>query len=67
MQPLGDHLLSLWNLCKAQNFLTNKAISSLGMLSYCLSEAAAKEDKANSNADVTVVLVQLASWPKHEH
>jgi hypothetical protein len=35
----------------------------VGMLSYCSSEAAAKEDKANSKADKTVVLVGLASWP----
>jgi hypothetical protein len=38
-------------------------ISSSGMLSYCSSEAVAKEDKANSKADETVVLVGLASWP----
>jgi hypothetical protein len=62
-QPLGDLLLSLQNLCKAQNFLANRAISLLGMLSYYLSEAATKEDKANSKADGTVVLVGLASWP----
>jgi hypothetical protein len=31
-QPLGDLLLSLWNLCKAQNFLASRAISSSGML-----------------------------------
>jgi hypothetical protein len=51
----------LWNLCKAQNFLTSRVISSLRMLSYCSSEAAAKEDKANSKGDETVVLVGLAS------
>jgi hypothetical protein len=32
------------------------------MLSYCSSDAAAKEDKANFKADETVVLVELASW-----
>jgi hypothetical protein len=41
--PLGD-LLSLWNFCKAQNFLVSRAISSSGMLSYFSSEAAVKED-----------------------
>jgi hypothetical protein len=41
----------LWNLCKVQNFLTSRAISSSGMLSYYSSEAAHKEDKANSKAD----------------
>jgi hypothetical protein len=35
----------------------------VGMLSYCSSEAVAKEDKANSKADETVVLVGLASLP----
>jgi hypothetical protein len=29
-QPLGDFLLSLWELCKARNFLASKAISSSG-------------------------------------
>jgi hypothetical protein len=62
-QPLGDLLLSLWNFCKVGNFLASRAISSLGMLSYCSSEAVAKEDKANSKVDETVVLVGLASWP----
>jgi hypothetical protein len=57
---LGDLLLFLWNLCKAQNFLSSKATSSSGMLSYCSSEAVAKEDKANPKADETV-LVGLAS------
>jgi hypothetical protein len=33
------------------------------MLSYYSSEAADKEDKANSKADEAVVLVGLASWP----
>jgi hypothetical protein len=33
------------------------------MLSYYSSEAADKEDKANSKADEVVVLVGLASWP----
>jgi hypothetical protein len=33
------------------------------MLSYCSSEAAHKEDKANSKADESVVLVGLAIWP----
>jgi hypothetical protein len=32
------------------------------MLSYCSSEAAHKEDKANSKADESVVLVGLATW-----
>jgi hypothetical protein len=59
-QPLGYILLSLWNLCKAQNFLTNWIISSSGMPSYCLSKATAKEDKTNSKADETVVM-RLAS------
>jgi hypothetical protein len=53
----------LAELCKAQNFLTNRAISLSGMLSYCSTEAAAKEDKVNCKADETVVLVGLASWP----
>jgi hypothetical protein len=55
-QPLGYILLSLWNLCKTQNFLTNWIISSSGMPSYYLSKAAAKEDKTNSKADETVVM-----------
>jgi hypothetical protein len=59
----GNLLLSLWNLCKAQNFLANRTISSSGMLSYCSSEAMAIEDKANSKVDEAVVLVGLASWP----
>jgi hypothetical protein len=58
----GDLLLSLRNLCKAQKFLASRAISSSGMLSYCSSEAAVKEDKSNSKADKTVVLMMLASW-----
>jgi hypothetical protein len=33
------------------------------MLSYCSSEAAAKEEKANYKVDEIVVLVGLASWP----
>jgi hypothetical protein len=53
----------LGNLCKARNFLTSRAISSSGMLSYCSSEAADKEYKVNSKADVSVVLVRLATWP----
>jgi hypothetical protein len=66
MQPLGDLVLSLRNLCKVQNlckvrnFLASRAISSLGMLSYCSSKIVAKEDKANSKVDETVV-VGLAS------
>jgi hypothetical protein len=60
--PLGDLLLSLQNLCNAQNFLTSRAISSSEMLLYCSSEAAHKEDKANSKADESVVLVGLATW-----
>jgi hypothetical protein len=53
-QPLGDLLLSLQNLCKAQNFLTSRAISSFEMISYYLSNAAAKENEANSKADETM-------------
>jgi hypothetical protein len=60
-QSLGDLLLSLQNLCKAQNFLVSRVISSSGMLSYCSSEVAAKEDKTNSKADETVVFMGLAS------
>jgi hypothetical protein len=59
-QPLGD-LLSLRNLCNAQNFLASRMIPSSGILSYCSSEAAAKEDKTNSKVYETVVLVGLAS------
>jgi hypothetical protein len=33
------------------------------MLSYCSSEAAHKEDKANFKTDESVVLVGLATWP----
>jgi hypothetical protein len=62
-QPLSDLLLSLWNLCKAWNFLASRVISSFGMLSYCSSEATIEKDKANFKADRTVVLVELASWP----
>jgi hypothetical protein len=58
---MGDLLLSLRNLCKARNFLASRTISSSGMLSYYSSEAAPKEDKANSKADETM-LVGLASW-----
>jgi hypothetical protein len=47
---LGDHLPSLRNLCNARNFLASRPISSSGMLSYCSSEAAHIEDKANSKA-----------------
>jgi hypothetical protein len=46
--------------CKARNFLLSRAISSSRMLSYCSSEAAGKEDKANSKAD-EIVVVGLAS------
>jgi hypothetical protein len=60
---LGDLLLSLRNLCNARNFLASRAISSSGMLSYCSSETTHKEDKANSKADESVVLVGLATWP----
>jgi hypothetical protein len=60
---LGDLLLSLWNLCKARNILASRAILSSGMLSYYSLEATVKEDKANSIAYETVVLVGLASWP----
>jgi hypothetical protein len=58
---LGDLLLSLRNLCSARNFLASRAISSSGMLLYCSSEAAHREDKANSKADESVVLVGLAT------
>jgi hypothetical protein len=61
--PLGDLPLSLWNMCKAQNFLDSRTISSSWMLSYCSSEAAHKEDKASSKVDESVVLVGLATWP----
>jgi hypothetical protein len=61
--PLGDLLLSLRNLCNVRNFLASRAISSSRMLSYCSSEAAHKEDNANSKADESVVLVGLATWP----
>jgi hypothetical protein len=60
---LGDLLLSLRNLCRAQNFLANMVILSSGMLSYCSSEAAHKEDKTNSKTDESIVLVGLATWP----
>jgi hypothetical protein len=62
-QPLGDFLLSLRNLYKKRNFLASRAISLSGMLSYYSSDAAAKEDKADSKADETVVLVGLALCP----
>jgi hypothetical protein len=62
-QPLGVLLLYLRNLCKAQNFLASRAISSSGMLSYCSSEATVKEDKVNCKADESVMLVGLATWP----
>jgi hypothetical protein len=50
-------------LCKAQNFLASKAISSSRRLSNCSTEATAKEDNANSKADEIVVFMGLASWP----
>jgi uncharacterized membrane protein len=56
-QHLGDLLLSLRNLCKAQNFLVSRAISSSRILSYYSSETAAKEDKVNSKANEIVVLM----------
>jgi hypothetical protein len=59
---LGDLLLYMRNLCKAWNLLASKAISLSRMLSYYLSEAAVKEDKANPKADGTA-LVGLASGP----
>jgi hypothetical protein len=62
-QHLDDLLLYLRNLCKAQNFLVSRAISSSGMLSYYSSEVVAKEDKTNFKADEIVVLVGLALWP----
>jgi hypothetical protein len=61
-EAIGD-ILFLWNLCKVQNFLTSRVISLSGMLSYCSSETAAKEDKTNSKVDESVVLVGLATWP----
>jgi hypothetical protein len=42
--------------------LPHGATSSSGVLLYCSSEPATKEDKVNSKADETVVLVGLASW-----
>jgi hypothetical protein len=60
MQHLGDLLLSLQNLCKAQNFLASRVILSSGMLSYYSSKATAKEDKANSKVN-GIVLVGLVS------
>jgi hypothetical protein len=45
----------LADLCNTRNFLASRAISSSGMLSYCSSEAAHKEDKANSKAEESVV------------
>jgi hypothetical protein len=60
-QSLDDLLLSLWNLCKARNFLTSRAVSTSRMISYYSSEAAAKEVKANSKSDETVVLLGKAS------
>jgi hypothetical protein len=62
-QPLGDLIISLRNLCNGRNFLASRAISSSGMLSYCSSEAVHREDKVNSKADESVVLVGLATWP----
>jgi hypothetical protein len=53
----------LQNLYKAQNFLTSRTISSLGMLSYCSSESPHKEEKANFKADESVVLEGVATWP----
>jgi hypothetical protein len=55
-QALEDVLLSMRNLCKARNFLASRAILSSEMLSYCSSEAAVKEDKANSKEDETVLV-----------
>jgi hypothetical protein len=60
---LGDLLLFLRNLYKMWNFLASRAISTSGMLSYRSSEATVKEDRANSKANETVVLVGLASLP----
>jgi hypothetical protein len=62
-QPIGDLLLSLRNLCNVQNFLASRTISSSEMLLYCSSEVVHKEDKVNSKADESVVLVGLATWP----
>jgi hypothetical protein len=50
-------------MCKAWNNLANRAILLSGMLSYYSLEAAAKEDKTNSKADESVVLVGLVSHP----
>jgi hypothetical protein len=60
-QPPGDLLLSLWNLCKTWNFLASTTISLSGMLLYYSLEATAKEDKANSKADETMLLEREAS------
>jgi hypothetical protein len=60
-QPLSDLLLSLRNLCKAQNFLVSRTIPSSGMLSYYSLEAVAKEEKINFKADESVVLVGLVT------
>jgi hypothetical protein len=56
----GCYTPLLVDLYKARNFPASKAISSSGMLSYYSSEAAAKEDRANSKANETA-LVGLAS------
>jgi hypothetical protein len=52
---LGDLLLSLWNFCKAWNFLASKAISSSRILLYCSSEVVVIEDKANFKVDETAL------------
>jgi hypothetical protein len=54
-------------LCKVQNFLASRVISSSGMLSYCSSKAAVEEDKENSKANVAVVKTrktpkQMRQW-----
>jgi hypothetical protein len=57
---LGVSFPLLLKLVHHPNYLASKAISSLGMLSYCSSEAIAREDKVKSNED-EMVLVGLAS------
>jgi alkylated DNA nucleotide flippase Atl1 len=59
--PRRSHPL-LAELVQDVELSCNRVISSSGMLSYCSLEAAAKEDKTNSKADETMVLVGLASW-----
>jgi hypothetical protein len=55
--------LLLAELIQCTELSHQQAISLSGMLPYCSSEAATKENNVNSKADETVVLVGLASWP----